>query len=326
MSYRPRIEEPLKIKLRDGLHTLITARPPGSGALLGFMLNLLSGYKDLYPHEGKTNLDKAVLYYHRLIESLKFGFACRFRLADAMFEDVHELVANLTSHDYSDLIRQQIDDSSTYQDPSHYGFHDDDGLGINDHGTAHMSVLDGDGLSVSTTTTVNLYFGSKVLDSESGILLNDQMDDFSSPNITNSFGLPPSESYNFIEPNKIPMSSMSPSIIIRNENGKIELVIGAEGGSQIMSSLLQTIVRVLYFDDSIKTSIDAPRLHEQLFPNTSFYEGNFPENVLNDLEAIGHRLKQLKERESCVTGLHVADDGQKYGNTDFFKGGSVDGI
>ena len=90
MSYRPRVQEPLKINLRDGLHTLITTRPPGSGALLGFMINLLSGYKDLYPHEGKTNLDKAILYYHRMVESMKFGFARRFRLADELFEDVHD--------------------------------------------------------------------------------------------------------------------------------------------------------------------------------------------------------------------------------------------
>ena len=289
------------------------------------MLNLLSGYKDLYPHDGKTNLDKAILYYHRVVETLKFGFARRFNLADEQFEDVHELLNNLTSHDYSDPIRNQIDDESTFQDPSHYGFHAEEGVGVEDHGTAHMIVHDQNGLAVSTTTTVNLYFGSKVVDKESGIILNDQMDDFSSPNITNSFGIPPSP-LNFIKPNKIPMSSMCPSIIIRNENGKIELVIGAEGGSQILSSLAQTIVRVLYYDDSIKTAIDAPRLHEQLFPNTSFYEGNFPENLLNGLEAKGHRLRQLKERESCVTGHHVADDGNKYGNTDFFKGGSVDGL
>lgn len=322
MSYRPRIQEALEINLRDGFHSLITPRPPGCGVLLGFVLNLLSGYKDLYPCEGKTDLDKAILYYHRVIESMKFGFARRFHLADDLFEDVHQMVSNLTSYEYSDLIRNQIDDESTYEDPFHYGYNEEDG-GEEDHGTAHMNVHDVDGLVVSTTTTINLFFGSKVLD-KSGIILNDQMDDFSSPNITNSFGIPPS-ALNFIKPNKIPMSTMSPSIIVRNENGKAELVIGAEGGSHILTSLAQTIIRVLYFKDSIKTVIDAPRLHEQLFPNTTFYEGNFPENILQGLETKNHKLRQLKERESCVTGLHIADDGNKYGNTDFFKGGSVDG-
>lgn len=326
MSYRPRVQEPLKINLRDGLHTLITARPPGSGALLGFALNMMSAYKDLYPHEAKADFDKAIIYYHRMIETLKFSFARRFHMADEMFEDVSELLANLTSHEYSDLIRNQINDETTFDDPSHYGFAEENGIGVNDHGTAHMIVHDQNGLAVSTTTTVNLYFGSKLLDKGSGIILNDQMDDFSSPNITNSFGIPASDNYNFIEPGKIPMSSVCPSILFRNENGKVELVIGAEGGSQIMTSLALSIVRVLYFGDSIKTVIDAPRLHEQLFPNYTLYEPNFPENLLVGLEAKGHRFKQLKERESAVTGVHIADDGKKYGNTDYFKGGSVDGF
>lgn len=149
----------------------------------------------------------------------------------------------------------KINDSFTYNDPGFYG-----AVTYNqeDHGTAHMSVLDGNGMAVSVTSTVNLKcgryktnqsaqtfsqiscissrrFGAGWISEQTGILMNDEMDDFSSPNVINYFGVPPSPA-NFIRSGKRPMSSMTPTIIVNSRTGRVRSVIGAAGGTKITTS------------------------------------------------------------------------------------------
>ncbi|KFM77983.1 Gamma-glutamyltranspeptidase 1, partial [Stegodyphus mimosarum] len=164
-----------------------------------------------------------------------------------------------------------------------------------------------------------------VMSPSTGILLNNQMDDFSSPNITNYFDVPPGNK-NFIRPGKRPMSSMSPSIIV-DSNGDIRLTLGGIGGTQITTSVAQTILRNLWLGDDIKKSIDGPRLHHQLFPNYIKHENLFPQDLLEELRKKGHEIRAMdKSMVGTVMGIAREEDGYLYANADYRKGGDVDGF
>lgn len=156
-------------------------------------------------------------------------------------------------------IQGKIDDWRTY--PSeHYS----NVLPSEDHGTAHISlVVDGD--AVAITSTINTYFGAKYAGRFTGIIYNNEMDDFSTPHKPNYFDLQPSVA-NYIKPGKSPMSSMSPLIVIDKHNDEPRLVLGASGGSKIISAVAVVAIKVLFMDMNIKDAIDERRLHHQLYP------------------------------------------------------------
>ncbi len=117
-------------------------------------------------------------------------------------------------------------------------------------------------------------FGSKVLGPETDIFYNDEMDDFSTPNTINSFGVPSSPA-NYIAPEKRPVSSMAPLIIIENQNQTIQQILGASGGTRITTSIAQVAMLNLWFNRDIKAAIDSPRLHSQLLPQEVIAERGF---------------------------------------------------
>ncbi|KAI1298583.1 Glutathione hydrolase 1 proenzyme [Halotydeus destructor] len=182
--------------------------------------------------------------------------------------------------------------------------------------------MDAWGNAVAMSTTVNNYFGSKIMSPSTGIIFNNQMADFSSPNITNCFNLPPSR-YNKIAPGKRPFSSMAPSVFIDKITMKPVLVIGATGGTQITSSVAATVLRTLLFGDDIKTAIDAPKVHDQLLPNTTTYESYFPGYLVSDLAARGHLMKK-ETLTAKICAIHI-QDGRVNANADYRKVGSIDG-
>ncbi|XP_049817564.1 glutathione hydrolase 1 proenzyme-like isoform X2 [Aethina tumida] len=314
-DYEPEWQTPINVELRNG-DTLYSAPPPGSGLLLAFILKILDGYN--FNQTSIDELDNRILTYHRIIEAFKYAYAKRTELGDMSFVNVTELIHNLTSTEYADSIRMKIKDNFTSDDPKYYGaiYYQKE-----DHGTSHMSVIAPNGDAVSVTSSVNIYYGSGIVSNHTGIIYNSVMDDFSFPNITNYFGLPGSPN-NAMKPGKAPLSSMTPSILVR-QNGDVRLVVGASGGTKITTAIAQVIMRTLWFGENIKEAVDAPRLHHQVFPKEGSYEYGFLQQEIEGLQKIGHHLKR-EPFSSIVCGL--LKDKKITGNADHRKGGEVFGI
>ncbi|KAI7848842.1 gamma-glutamyltransferase, partial [Circinella umbellata] len=204
-----------------------TCTTPTSGPLITSVLNILERYN--LPVTGINGLN-----IHRFVEAMKFGFAFRTEFGDPDFVKNSERIEEVTSKDWADIVRRNISDDTTHP-PLYYKPKFDH---IESHGTMHLSVVDEDDGAVALTSTVNLLFGSRIMDRATGVILNDEMDDFSIPGIPNSFGLYPSE-YNYVAPGKRPLSSITPVIIERDT--KFEMALGGSGGTFIPTATLNVI-------------------------------------------------------------------------------------
>lgn len=181
--------------------------------------------------------------------------------------------------------------------------------------TTHISVIDKDGNAAAVTTTLNGLYGSKVIVSGAGFFLNNEMDDFSvKPGVPNMFGAVGGEA-NSIKPNKRMLSSMTPTIVLKN--GKPFMVVGTPGGTTISTSVYQSIVNVVDFKLDANISVNSPKFHHQWLPEMVAFEKNFPETVIKDLEKLGYKAErwgQLGRTEMILiddTGIiHAVADGR----------------
>ncbi|XP_054010591.1 glutathione hydrolase 1 proenzyme-like [Hylaeus anthracinus] len=311
-NYRAKWRKPIESKLRD--LTLYTAPPPGSGAILVFIMNILNG---LVPYK-----DEGIMW-QRFVETFKWAYAKRTELADPDFDpdgNINKLVANLTSIDYANIVRKRIKDNETDNDPEHYGavVHAPD-----DSGTSHVSVLAPDGSAVSVTATINQVFGAMKRSRSTGIIFNDEMDDFSSPNINNGFDLPPSPA-NFIRPGKRPLSSMSPTIVL-DEKRNVRMIIGAAGGSKITTGVAIGMAFNLWSGYSIKQAIEMRRIHHQLMPMYVQNEKEFSPSILKYLSRIGHNVTEFSGIGSAITAV-TNETGKIFATSDFRREGRTAGL
>lgn len=226
----------------------------------------------------------------------------------------------MMSKDTAAAIRANISDTHTfpveYYNP-HWG-------PIENHGTTHLSTVDENDMAVALTSTVNLLFGSKLLDPKSGVILNDEMDDFSIPGRPNAFGLLPSP-YNYPEPGKRPLSSCVPTII--ESDGKFEMSLGGAGGSRILSATLQTILSVYNYNMDVMEAIERPRIHHQLMPNVVDIEAGYPQSEIEFLKKAGHNVT-IFDRALAKAEIGVVmrqQDGFVYGSSDTRKHGVAAG-
>lgn len=276
INYKP-IERPAIITDYRGYKVITMGPPSGGGVSLLQMLNILENYSFKKDEWGSSS------YYHHLIESMKYSFADRSKyVGDPDFYDVP--VKWLLSKEYAQEISNKIEDEAAPSseilpaEPVNFSESEE---------TTHYSIVDKYGNAVSTTTTINSSFGSKVVVEGAGFLLNNEMDDFSSkPGEPNQFGLIGSEA-NKIEPGKRMLSSMSPTIILQDE--KPFMVIGTPGGSTISTVVLQVILNVLDFGMDIQQAIDMPRIHHQWLPDEINYEKfGLSLDVIRSLQSKGH--------------------------------------
>lgn len=314
--YQPRWRKPVSVELQGGLQ-FFSVPPPGSGALVAFMLNILDGYG--LNSESIADIPSTISTYHRIIEAFKYAYGFRTKLGDPNFVHMDEQLELLTSRRYADEIRRNGINDTTSNDPADYG-----GVFFNppDAGTAHISVLSEEGDAVSVTSTIDIYFGAGVTCPETGILLSSGMDDFSWPNFRNYFNLPGSPA-NAMAPQKRPLSSMSPSILV-DRHGNVRMVVGSAGGTKIPTAIANVIIRHLWFGETMKESLDAPRIHHQLFPMEISYEYGVVDQVVKGLEMLGHKTSRYRNAGSTVCGVSKAN-GTISGNADFRKGGEVYG-
>ncbi|KFB46133.1 hypothetical protein ZHAS_00014179 [Anopheles sinensis] len=271
----------------DAVHTSISKSSqvysiplPGSGPILNYMLNILDNFGDM--RQGDP------LSWHRLVESFKHGYGRRTRLGDPPFvRGIEDELHKLASKTYARYIYETMSDNSTRSDFEHYGA---EFANVPDQGTAHVSILAPNGDAIAVTSTVNSILGAKIRSTSTGIVLNDEMDDFATPGLINGYGLPASPA-NYIVPGKRPMSSMTPTIVT-DDTGDVRIVVGSAGGSRITTATMQLIVRHLMFGESLEAIIKTPRLHHQLAPMVVEYEKDFDPAVIAGLRERGHVCNQ----------------------------------
>lgn len=290
-------------------HEVHTCPPPCSGAVLLEGLNIAELLNF-------TNPDDPV-EYHRLVETMKWVSAGRTELGDPDDLDVpnQARVAELQTKEFAQSVVRNISDDKTYS-WKHYN----PSYEANDpKGTSHYSILDEDGNAVAVTTTVNLYWGAKLHDPATGIILNSEMDDFSIPGRSNAYDLKPSI-YNYIKPFKRPLSSTAPTIVV--EKGKASLVIGASGGSRIVTSVFQAIVKNYLWDYSLLETIKSSRAHHQLIPEIAYLESGVKEKLIEGLKSRGHKVEGVAGG-SVLQGIRRYHSGEIVAVSDFWRKGGV---
>ena len=281
-AYRPLWREPLVGTFRG--RQILTAPPPAGGMTTVEALHFLDALAPL----PQGSLDSSA-YLHRIAESLDHAFADRARwMGDPAFFAVP--VERLASTAYGKELAKRFSDERVLP-LEEYGTPAPKGTAIEpprDHGTSHVCVIDAEGNAVALTTTVNLELGSHVETPRSGILLNDQMDDFaSSPGKPNGFGLVGAEA-NSIAPGKRPASSMSPLLVV--EDGKVVMCAGGSGGPTIVASTLQAVVAVIDEGADAEAAVATPRVYTQWRPERLVVENEIPDDVLRALAKRGHKV------------------------------------
>ncbi len=299
-SYQAVIRAPVRGSYR-GYDILAMPQPSSGGVVLLETLNILEG---LPMREMKQGSAPSL---HVMIEAMKRGYADRARyLGDPAF--VNAPVATLISKDYAATQRASIDpDRATPWTDALSATPPREGSN-----TTHFSVVDSRGNAVSNTYTLNFSYGVGLVAEGTGVLLNNELDDFTAaPGASNAFGLVGFEA-NLPGPGKRPLSSMSPTIVLKD--GKPVLVTGSPGGSRIISTVLQVIVNVIDYGMDVAAAVAAPRLHHQWLPDEVRIERGFADDTLAALRAKGHRVIEPMGQTSAnsiavtPTGLRGAPD------------------
>lgn len=312
-EYQPIEREPIKGTYKD--FEIVTIGPPSAGGIcLLEMLNVLENFSFSQKQWGSSK------YIHALVESMKYAYADRsVHLGDEDFYPVPK--GWLISKQYAKEIFGKIKDFAT---PSENIYAGTPKLYKESEETTHYSVYDGMGNAVSTTTTINSGYGSKVVVDGAGFLLNNEMDDFSVlTGVTNQFGLTGSEA-NSIQPGKRMLSSMTPTIILKN--GSPYLILGSPGGSTIITVVLQVILNIIDFKMDLQEAINQARIHHQWLPDKINYEEfGISQDVIDNLEQLGHKIGYERSL-GRVEGILI-DTEQKiiYGATDPRGYGSAEG-
>jgi gamma-glutamyltranspeptidase/glutathione hydrolase len=278
-NYRIKLREPIETNYRG--FRVVSFPPPSSGGVHVIeMLNILEDF-DLRAMDEGTRL-------HVMAEAMKLAFADRaYWLGDPDFAKVPR---GLISTSYAASLAKKIDRERATEVLSH-GQPPNGGKNFFKKHTTHFSVADAEGNWVACTATVNTSFGSKVVIPGTGVVMNNEMDDFSAqPGVPNYFGLVGAEA-NAIAPGKRPLSSMAPTIVLKK--GRPILALGAAGGPKIISQVVLELVGMLDLGMTPAEALAQPRIHHQWSPNELMVEKTLPANLRTDLKARGHMVKEV---------------------------------
>ena len=313
-NYVAKERTPLKGSYRG--HEIITMPPPSSGGIVMLqVLNMLEGY------DIRSMGANSAAKFHLLTEASRRAFADRAEfMADPDFADVP--TSRLIDKNYAVGRRSNIDltKAGTSATVGHGAVQISEGTE-----TTHFTVIDKDGMVVSNTYTINDLYGSRVTIKGTGVLMNDEMDDFASrPGVPNMFGLLQGER-NKVEGRKRPLSSMTPTIVLRKD-GSFWFALGARGGPRIISAVMQTVLNVIDHDMNIQDAIDSPRIHHQWLPDEVLFEPNgMSPDTRKILDSYGHKFAAKPGYIASATGVMVTDSGLRMGAIDSRSDGEAIG-
>jgi gamma-glutamyltranspeptidase / glutathione hydrolase len=296
-DYKFMQREPLRTRYRG--YEIVGFPPPSSGGVhVGQILNILEHF-DL-----KSMGASSAAFIHVVSEAMKLVFADRAHwLGDPDFVPVPR---GLVSDNYAAQLANRIHADRATPVPQH-GTPANATSDVFKKHTTHFSIADRDGNWVACTATINTSFGSKVVVPGTGIVLNNQMDDFSiQPGVSNFFGLVGAEA-NAVAPRKRPLSSMSPTIVLKN--GKPVLSVGAAGGPTIISQTALAIINVVDFAMDVEAALKQPRFHHQWKPDELRIEKSVPAEVRAELEKRGHKLHVV---DSMGAAQAISFDGSRF--------------
>jgi gamma-glutamyltranspeptidase/glutathione hydrolase len=295
-NYVAKEREPLRSTYR-GFEVVSMPPPSSGGAVLIEILNMLEGF-DLR-NMGALSSER----YHVETEAMRRAFADRAEyMGDADFVNVP--VAGLVDKAYAERLRKGIrmEHASTSAEvragrPT----------GAESEETTHFTVVDAEGNCVSNTYTLNDSYGSKVVMKGTGILMNNEMDDFAAkPGTPNAYGLIQGER-NAVAPRKRPLSAMTPTFVMRKD-GTLWFAVGSPGGPTIINTVMQVITNVIDFDMNIQQAVDAPRIHHQWLPDEIVYEPfGLSADTFRALEQKGHRLVEKPRYMGDAQGIMIEE-------------------
>ena len=281
-NYSVAIQTPLQITYRDFKITSTSA--PSSGEVLLSVMKTIEGYPG-FGEEALLNVST-----QRLDEAIRFAYGQRTLLGDPSFvTNMNTYQAEMINATTAADTRSKISDTHTLNvsayDPTGY-------ITLTDHGTSQVTVADSSGMVVSLTSTVNTLFGSQVIVPATGVVLNNEMNDFSIPGATNAFGYVPSPD-NYIRGGKRPLSSISPTIVEFLSNSTFYFATGAAGGSRIITSTIQSLWHVLDQNMTAAEAVAAPRFHDQLEPNVLEMEYSYDNETVAYMVGRGHNVTRV---------------------------------
>ena len=301
-NYQPVWRTPLKSTYRDT--EIITMGPPSSGGVHVIqMLNILENHNVSKIEHNSSE------YINLLTEIMKYAYADRSKyLGDPDYYKVP--VSQIISKNYAKTINEKINVGKVTPSSVIYPgtFSDNES-----YETTHFSIVDKDGNAVSSTYTLNSTFGSGVVIKDTGILMNNEMDDFAAaPGIPNQFGLLGAEA-NQIVPGKRPLSSMTPTIVMKN--GDFFLTTGSPGGSRIITAVLQSIINIVDYGMNLEEANAAKRIHHQWQPDLLQIESSIDPEIKNQLLELKYNIKIINPATCLQTIMYK--DNMYYGYGDF---------
>ncbi|WP_435980516.1 gamma-glutamyltransferase [Psychrobacter sp. DM4] len=284
-------------------YEIVSMPPPSSGGIhIVQILNILEGYplKDYGQNSAQT--------IHLMSEAMQLAYADRAEyLGDSDFIDVP--ASGLTSQAYANQLRTSIDPNKATPAAT---IKANNPLPYESDQTTHFSIVDKDGNAVANTYTLNFSYGTGLVAEGTGILLNNEMDDFSAkPGVPNAYGLLGGEA-NAVEPNKRPLSSMSPTIVFKDS--KPFIVTGSPGGSRIITTVTQIISNVIDHNMNIAEATHAPRIHDQWLPDEIRVEKALNIDTVKKLESMGHTVSP-KAAMGSTQSIMLTPNGV-YGSSD----------
>jgi len=295
-NYRVKKHKPIHAKIR-GLD-VYTMPPPSSGGI--HLVQMLKALEHVKAEEE---------FNHYLIEIMRQAFADRaYYMGDPAFVDIPGF---LTSDDYTKVMYDTVQETARESKELSHGIM----ATTESESTTHFSIIDAEGNCVSSTQTINYLFGSGVMVPGTGVFLNDEMDDFSiNPGVPNLYGLIGGEA-NAVAPGKTPLSSMTPTIILKE--GEPYLVLGSPGGPRIITAVLQVFVNIVFDGMKLDEAVVAGRLHQQWFPDKVFIEKEkFSADEVRVLEEKGHNLVKNPFYMGDIQAIIKEEDDSLWGVSD----------